>query len=309
MARDWETTFSSWASPPSDTEHERCERVIRAIRTAVSNSAELQAKNILVFTQGSFRNRVNVRQESDVDVGVMLYDYFLDQYPEGKTRADFGNYDVTNYPFSQFKNELEAALVNHFGRATVTRGNKAFDIKATASQVEADVVPLFEFRQYWDSDRYRAGVALLPDDNSRRIENYPERLVDYWPQTPLHYENGVSKNDQTSRRFKGMVRILKKLRVELEDAGKAVAAEVPGYLIECLVWNAPNWCFEQPSWEDRVQSVLRFLWQSTAESTLCDKWCEVDAIKYLFRPSQPWTQEQAHAFINAAWDYVGVTPI
>lgn len=308
MARDWESTFSSWSSPPSDTEHERCERVIRAIRTAVSNSTKLQARNILVFTQGSFRNRVNVRQESDVDVGVMLYDYFLAQYPEGKGQADFGNSDA-NYPFSQFKNELEEALVSHFGRTAVKRGNKAFDIKATKSQVEADVVPLFEFRQYWDSDRYRAGVALLPDDNSRRIENYPERLVDYWPKTPLHYENGVSKNDQTSRRFKGMVRILKKLRVELEDAGKAVAAEVPGYLVECLVWNAPNWCFEQPSWEDRVQSVLRFLWQQTAESTLCDKWCEVDGIKYLFRPSQPWTREQAHAFINAAWDYVGVKPI
>ena len=103
MARDWESSFSLWAAPPSDTEQERCERVIRAIRTAVARSAKLQSRNILVFTQGSFRNRVNVRQESDVDVGVMLYDYFLAQYPEGKGNSDFGNYDV-NYPFSQFKN-------------------------------------------------------------------------------------------------------------------------------------------------------------------------------------------------------------
>jgi hypothetical protein len=103
VARDWESSFTSWASPPSDTEHERCERVIRAIRTAVANSAKLQTKKVLVFTQGSFRNRVNVRQESDVDVGVMLYDYFLAQYPEGKEQADFGNSDA-NYPFSQFKN-------------------------------------------------------------------------------------------------------------------------------------------------------------------------------------------------------------
>ena len=189
------------------------------------------------------------------------------------------------------------------------RGNKAFDIKATQLQVEADVVPLFEFRRYWEDGSYRAGVAIVPDNGGGRIENYPERLVDYWPSTPLHYENGVSKNTETSRRFKGMVRILKKLRIELEEAGSPTATAVPGYLLECLVWNAPNWCFYGDTWEDRVQSVLRFLWQNTNNSTLCDKWCEVDDIKYLFRISQPWTREQAHSIVNTVWDYIGVTPI
>jgi len=308
LARDWERTFSSWAQSPGTTEQERCERVIRAINTAIGNSSKLQTRKALVFTQGSFRNRVNVRQESDVDVGVMLYDYFLVQYPEGKRDIDYGHSDA-GYSFSQFKNELEEALVSYFGRAAVKRGNKAFDIKATQAQVEADVVPLFEFRRYWDSGGYRAGVALIPDIGSGRIENYPERLIDYWPSTPLHYENGVSKNTATDRRFKGTVRILKKLRIELEESGNQTAVAVPGYLLECLVWNAPNWCFSHDTWEDRVQSILRFLWQNTKDSVLCDKWCEVDDIKYLFRASQPWTREQAHSIVNAAWDYVGVKPL
>jgi len=307
MSKDWESSFSFWAQAPSNTEQERCERVIKAIQTAIGNSSKLQTRKILVFTQGSFRNRVNVRQESDVDVGVMLYEYFLAQYPEGKKNADFGNSDA-GYSFTQFKNELEEALVDYFGRAAVSRGNKAFDIKATQSQVEADVVPLFEFRRYWDSGNYRAGVALIPDKGGR-IENFPERLVSYWPSTPLHYENGVSKNSATSRRFKGMVRIFKKLRIELEEAGNQDAAETPGYLMECLVWNAPDWCFQKDTWVDRVQSVLRFLWQNTKESNLCDKWCEVDDIKYLFRTSQPWSREQAHSVIDAIWDYVGVNQI
>ena len=308
MARDWESIFSSWAQSPSKTEHERCERVIRAINTAVSNSPKLKERKILVFTQGSFRNRVNVRQESDVDVGVMLYQYFLAQYPAGKKNADFGNSDA-GYSFSQFKNELEGALVSYFGRAAVKRGNKAFDIKASQSQVEADVVPFFEFRQYWENGNYRAGVALIPDNEGRRIENYPERLVDYWPSTPLHYENGVSKNTATQRRYKGIVRIIKKLRIELEDAGNQTAANAPGYLLECLGWNAPDWCFSYNNWVDRVQSVLRFLWQNTKDSALCKSWCEVDDIKYLFHITQPWTREQAHAIINDIWDYVGVKPI
>ncbi|MEQ8246668.1 MAG: nucleotidyltransferase [Alphaproteobacteria bacterium] len=308
MARDWENTFNSWSQSPSETEQERCERVIRAIRTAIDRSPKLKTRQILVFPQGSFRNRVNVRQNSDVDVGVMLYEYFLSQYPVGKSRADFGNDAVVEYGFAQFKNELEEALVAQFGRSVVTRGNKAFDIKATTSQIEADVVPLFEFRQYWDHGGFRAGVALIPDNGGSRIENYPERLLDTWPNTLLHYENGVSKNTATGRRFKGMTRILKKLRNEMDDAGSAAAQAVPSYLLECLVWNAPNTCFDAYTWVDRVQSVLRFLWQNTKEQALCSQWCEVDAIKFLFHGSQPWTRQQAHDFINAAWDTVGVKP-
>jgi hypothetical protein len=308
LAKDWEKIFSFWSQSPSATEEERCERVISAIKKAISSSSNLQARKILVFTQGSFRNRVNVRQESDVDVGVMLYEYFLAQYPEGKKDSDFGNIDAS-YSFSQFKNELEDALVSYFGHAAVKRGNKAFDIKASKSQVEADVVPLFEFRQYWDNGNYRAGVALFPDKGGGRIENYPERLVDYWPHILLHYENGVSKNTATSRRYKGMVRVLKKLLVELEGAGNSTAKVVPGYLLECLAWNAPDWCFSHDAWVDRVQSVLRFLWQNTKEVALCDNWCEVDDIKYLFRVTQPWTREQAHTIINDIWDYVGVKPV
>lgn len=307
MERDWENAFSSWAQSPSNSEQERSEQVIRAIRTAVSNSPKLLARKILVFVQGSFRNRVNVRRESDVDVGVMLYECFLAQYPSGKANADYSNIHV-NYPYSQFKDELEEALVAHFGRESVKRGNKAFDIKAAQAQVEADVVPLFEFRHYSGNGSYRAGVALIPDNSSRRIENYPERLVEYWPHTRLHYENGVLKNALTHRRFKGMVRILKTLRIKLADAGNPHAAGVPGYLAECLVWNAPDWCFGQDTWTDRVQSVLGFLWRNTRDPDRCAEWFEVDAIKYLFHSSQPWTRDQAHAFVNAAWDFIGVKP-
>ena len=78
----------------SKTEEQRSENAIGAIRNAVNGSSTLKQRKIKVFTQGSYRNRVNVRQDSDVDVGVMLYyDSFLDEYPEGKTRADFGMID------------------------------------------------------------------------------------------------------------------------------------------------------------------------------------------------------------------------
>ena len=38
----------------------------------------------------------------------------------------------------------------------------------------------------------------------------------------------------------------------------------------------------------------------------CKEWGEVNERKYLFRSVQSWTRQQVHAFINSAWDYVGV---
>lgn len=304
--RDWETAFTNWAQPPSDSEQERCDNAIRAVRNAIDKSDKLKSYRIKVFVQGSYRNRVNVRKDSDVDVGVMLYDGFLAQYPTGKGDANYGNVPMA-YTFSAFKNDLHVALADYFGRDKVTRGNKAFDVHANTYRVDADVVPLFEFRHYLDNGKYLAGVALVPD-TGRRIENYPERLLDSWPEIPLHYENGVTKNDNTSRRFKGLVRILKSLCNEMKDKGHAEAKGVPSYLLECLAWNVPDVVFAELNWSKRVQGALLHLWGNTRNAEACSSWCEVDNVKYLFRASQPWTREQAYAFINAAWDYVGVVP-
>ena len=144
MTRDWETVFNSWAQSPGKTEEERSKNAIVSIRNAINRSPKLKQRKINIFPQGSYRNRVNVRQDSDVDVGVMLYDYFLSRYPTGKGAADFGNCYVKDYSFSQFKNELGEALVAYFGQAAVKRGNKAFSIKETTYHVQADVTPFFE---------------------------------------------------------------------------------------------------------------------------------------------------------------------
>ena len=303
MSAIWEDLFKEWAKAPPRAEQKTSENAIQAIKEAVSNSPKLSKRRIKTFAQGSYRNRVNVRQDSDVDVGVLCFDVFLSLYPQGTSREMFGHVDG-GYPYGQFKNELEEALVAYFGRAAVRRGNKAFDLGNNTYSVEADVAPFFEYRQYWPDKSYLAGVALIPDRGGR-IANFPERLVDEWPDTPLHYENGVRKNDQTNRRFKGVARIVKKLRNLMDDHDVPEAAPIPGFLIECLVWNAPDWCFAGSTWYARVQAVLAYLTTNTASSATCDKWCEVNDVKYLFRSSQKWTRAQAHAFVRRAWDFVG----
>ena len=77
MTHDWEDTFNSLAQPPGQTEEQRSENAIRGIRNAINHSPKLKNRQIKSFTQGSYRNRVNVRKDSDVDVGIMLYESFL----------------------------------------------------------------------------------------------------------------------------------------------------------------------------------------------------------------------------------------
>ena len=304
MTRNWENDFSQWARPPANTEDERCENAIKAVRNAIAESDKLKSRRLTVFPHGSYRNRVNVRQDSDVDVGVLCDESLFSRLPEGTSDETFGLVPA-NYHYEQFKNELVEALVEHFGHGAVRRGNKAIDVRENAYQVEADVAPFFEYRHYRRDGTYRCGVALSPD-NGERIQNYPERLLNIWPEIQLHFENGVSKNKKTDRCYKGVVRIIKKLRNEMYDAGIAAARPIPGFLVECMVWNAPNTCFKGNTWDVKVQAVLLHLWSSTRDHEDFKDLKEINDIKLLFSSNQSWNRREARAFIEAAWKYIQV---
>ena len=234
MTQDWESRFRAWIAGPSQTEETRSENAIRGITNAITSSDALRRRSIKVFVQGSYRNHVNVRQDSDVDVGVMLYsDSFFANYPAGKSASDFGN-SRSGYSYSQFKSDLCDALIRRFGSKLVTRANKAIKVRANSYHVEADVAPFLEHREYQNDRTYYGGVQLNPDRGGE-ILNYPEHLLpSSWRYRNGHYENGRDKNSATSRRFKRVVRILKKLRIGMENAGFPSASTIPGYLLECM---------------------------------------------------------------------------
>ena len=299
-----EKLFAQWAKPPTKTEADRCQNAVGVVRNAIAKSFKLSGKNIKVFAQGSYRNRVNVRKDSDVDVGVLCWDSCFFDSPPG-TDNRFLGIAPPYYHYSEFKKDLQIALVAYLGPYGVHRGNKAFHLQENTYRVEADVTPFFEYRHYrWDGS-YQGGIALAPDGGGR-IVNYPERLLDWWPQVSLHYENGVSKNTATHRRFKGIVRILKRVRIQMAGANIAAAVPIPGFLIECLVWNTPVHCFASSSRTEQVRSVLRSLWNGTRTDVACGTWTEVNGCKHLFHPSQPWTRHQANQFIHAAWMFLGM---
>ena len=264
-----------------------------AIKDAVAADATLAAKNVRTIPQGSYWNRTNVRQDSDVDVCVLCNDTFFYDLPYGVSAVSVGIVPAA-YQFGSYKNDVERALVNRFGRENVRRGNKAFDVNENTRRVDADAAPCFAYRLYVNSWQYHEGTALIADDTGRRITNFPQQ----------QYENGVAKNDATDRRFKRAVRIVKKLSHEMEDAGVASARPMASFLIESLIWNAPDHLFGPPSLRDMTQGVVAHLWEYTRADATCGAWREENGIKLLFHGSQSWTRAQANQFLYDAWNYV-----
>jgi len=299
MSRDWEATFSSWGAPPSDTEQAKAENAKRAVRKAIDGSTKLSAESIEVFAQGSYANRTNVRQDSDVDICVLFTGAFFPDYSlsEGLNGPVLGHSDGT-YFYSEFKNDVEAALVAHFGKPSVTRGNKAFDVHANTYRIDADVVPCFEHRRFMgtpQSNWYESppGTQLCSDGGGEVIN---------WPRQ--NYENGVKKNKATGLRFKAVTRILKRLRNEMVDKGYVSGKPIPSYLIECLVWNVPDASFGRDALKDGVRNAIAHLWNETRTDEGCKKWGEINELKWLFI-GQPWTRSQVNTFLQAAWNYIG----
>lgn len=296
MSRDWENIFKSWSNPPSDTEELRCENADRMVRDAIGRFEGFKSRNVNTIPQGSYNNNTNVRLNSDVDICVRCTDTFFYELPEGMTKEQSGIADAT-YHYDQYKNDVESALVEKFGRSEVKRGNKAFDIDENTYHIAIDVVACFEYRYYYMNSRnvldYISGVKFIADDGRATI-NYPRQ----------HNENGISKNNATNYRYKYLVRGLKRLRNEMADNGISAAKTIPSYLIECLVWNCPNTSFGHTAYLDDMKSILTHTYNSTLSQDQCQGWLEVNGIKYLFHWTQPWTLQQANDFLGSAWNYI-----
>jgi hypothetical protein len=293
----WEDTFRSWATPPGQTEKTKMENAEAAVKKAIANHGRLSEMDISIFAQGSYRSNTSVKQDSDVDITICLNSTFFVRYPEGKTREDYGNSEGS-IDFATYKNLIHEALNSYFGSQYVARGNKAFDIHSNSYRVDADVVPAFAYRYYNGdgSDDYINPVGIAFDtDKGVRIMNWPHQS----------YNNGVSKQDATSQRYKKMVRIVKKLRNKMQEENISESHDIASFLIESMAWNVPSDSFGKDNYHDDMRAVIANCFNLTLSDDACKNLCEVNDIKYLFHSSQPWSRERAHGFFDAAWNYIG----
>jgi hypothetical protein len=295
MNTEWEETFKRWGKGPGKTEQEKCDNSESAIKKAILAHSRLSGMDISVFAQGSYHARTNIRLNSDVDVCVRLNSVSFCDYPPGKTNKDY-NLESSEFEFSDYKGLIQEALIDRFGAGSVKRGNKAFDVHANTYRVDADVVPTFNHRRYNSdgSNNYISGVAFKTDDGVL-IKNWPEQT----------YQNGVEKNNLTSRRYKKIIRILKNLRQKMQENNISEAYDIPSFLIECLVWNVPNEGFNHDFYTTDVRNILAHIFNKTLDENQCFEWVEVNELKYLFRNSQPWTRNLSFSFSSVARDFLG----
>jgi hypothetical protein len=300
VARDWEAAFSNWKGKASDSEQDRYERTCRAIGDALRASERLGKYEFTVYAKGSYPNFTNVVRDSDVDIAVELTTYRTNRFihaAEGLTIQDLGLTPYTgDATLAGFKDDVEHALIAYFGAAAVDRGSKAIRVAENTGRLPADVVPCVTERTWTSRTGHNDGIRLLNDRNpTERIVNYPKQ----------HLEQGTRKNDATSRRYKRVVRILKRLENEMVEKG--IIEVVPSFLIESSVWNVPNSGFDASSWKGRVRAALAHIYNETRtpDCVTSDDWLEANAIKYLFYTGQNWNYTDAHEFASKAWDYIG----
>lgn len=295
-AQLWKDQFTRWKEPPSDTEKQKAENAVRLVTEAVKSYSPLRNRSLSIFAQGSYRNRTNVRQESDVDVCVLCSDTFhydLDHAP-GASRELLGISPAT-YDWDEFKNDVHAALIAKFGHSGVTRGDKAFDVHENTYRISADAVPCFEYRMYvpgsYGGFSHEKGTVLRADKSGTLIQNYPEQ----------HYSEGVRKHKDTSEQFKKQVRILKRLRHHLLAKNISLGQGTCSFLLESLVHNCCQASFKGATYYDDTKLVLADIWGQLEAEKSSTTMLEVNRIKYLFHSSQPWTLADARACIQGMW--------
>lgn len=296
---DWEDWLRKAAAPPSQTEDDKRETTEKEIKDALASYAPLKGKPYRVYAKGSYANNTNVRLNYDVDIAVEYYGYFyydLDFAVKGEPKETVGIVASDDpYTRDDFKADILGAVQAAYGASAIKTGRIAYRVREKKTTLPADVVPSWEYRRYDAIDVCHLGSCVFPSDGHRKV-NYPERQK----------TRNNTKNDyfHTSRRYKRMVRALKKLQTRLIDAGE-LKDEIASYHVECLVYNVPDNCFNRSSYLADMRAILATIFNETLESGGWNDWEEVNGLTYLFRGPDSPTRVQAHALASAAWDHIG----
>ena len=296
--RDWEAWLATASAPASASEEAQRDRALARIREAIGSAPDIPS-SVRVYVKGSYANNTNVRRDADVDVAVewnetvkvMKWGDTLLMTPE-----QLGFVPV-NEPVTpaEFRRRVERALTTALHSSLVdTTPDKHIGVTAGANTLDADVVPCYALNRYDAPRVYHRGHRIFPKSGATPVDNYPLQ----------NYDNGVTKNNATRRRYKEIVRCTKRLIDELYD-DRIIARDYPGYLTESLVYNAPNRCFGHARRYDDMQAVFRYLWTGLAESAVYNGWTEPSELLMLFRGRPDRSPSNARDVIGKAWLRIG----
>lgn len=226
------------ANAPSETELQKAAYTQDQIRTILETDERLKKYKITTFLHGSYKNRTNVRRESDVDIGVYSpVMYFsktvgLDDQELLQFRKSWTPSSLT---YDQYRADVLAVLQSAYGQS-IEDGNKAIRVAGNSTRLPADILPCVEYRRYWrytgQPSDYTEGISFQ-DKQTKLHANYPDQ----------HYNRLVLMNGATSGYLKGTIRVWKRLRHSLINAGYLDPKDAPQCYIEGLLSCVPHELF------------------------------------------------------------------
>lgn len=284
-----EDQFKIWAAAPSATKYIVTREKIEKILTYKFG------ENIKVYLQGSYKNSTNTRSDSDVDIVV---EYTPGYYPGflGMSEEQIAQYHARttkhNYNFSQFKLDVYATLLKQFPSGDVVWHPKCIRVLKNENRVNADVVACFTHQRYINPYEFDAQGIQFFTDSGEEVVSFPIQ----------HYENGESKNIETTGKFKDAVRVYKNINQKLVDLNELEDGEFPSHLIESLVWNLPKDNFIG-GYSEIIKSVTRKIWNDMKEENdPYNKYSKIHNLEWLFKGNAKHTPDQVQAFMWKVWN-------
>lgn len=229
-----------------------------------------------VYLQGSYKNDTNICGDSDVDVVAQLNSTFYSNLLEEQKRA-LGLVPAS-YEWPNFRADVLQALKSYYGQGRITEGNKSIKIKPNG-RLPADVVVCCQYRRYRsvNSYDYVEGMTFWTRNDRRQIINYPK----------VHYNNGVSKHQNSNKCYKPMVRLFKNCR------GYISGDDTPSYFLECMLYNVPDSEFGS-DYQDTFCNVVNWLNGANMEEFVSQN----EQLKLFGSTPEQWSVYDANRFIQ-----------
>lgn len=285
----------SWAKAPSETEETKAQNTIARITNILKSRFGSQ---IDVYLQGSYKNRTNVKQESDVDIVV---EYLLAHYPNldflsTEQKQVYYQYvhNPHEYNVNQFKVDVYKALMVEFDVGEVESKEKCIKVNKNSYRVNADVIPCFGHKRLATPYETQVEGIHFFTDNGLEIFSFPKQ----------HHENGEFKNIQTDGKYKKVVRILKRFRDLLVEERGLDNDQISSFLIECLVWNVDKSFFQSNNYIELTKSIIQAIWNDMRDFNKYNNYAEVSDLMYLFRGQKSRHPQQSEYFMVQSWNFL-----
>lgn len=289
------TSYETAAISSAQDTHEHIRDNLEASSSCL-NDRDIEFDTLL---QGSYANDTIIRDSSDVDILVRLRDPFKankDELSDSEIDQFYqrGHYKAReDYDYTAFRTDVLNELEDIYGQTAVNEGNNAIEVEASTLPLDADVVPVQEYRYYnqysgYDNDYdYIEGIIFWPQDGGS-IRNYPEQ----------HMSKATSKHQNTSNRYKPTVRMFKNARNRMDENSIFDKGDAPSYYIECLLWNVPNHVIDTNKLRTRYTEVVDYLSDDDFE----DYRQQHDLLDLFGFGKTKWSTSDANSFVDGLAD-------